>query len=522
MEMAPRPVPIRRRASVSDAKLAYFEGDFDHCLEICADIRVVSIATASEVALLRARAFLRTGRPRDAQDAIADSLQTHTTLDATLTAQMLVAQARIRQDDPDTGIAILLDAATRADDAHFAVRSEIALCTALGYWAKRDIDTAETHLRDVDPRSDIIHARALELQAWCHMARRDSYSAALAFQATLRRLDDCLASDRAITATAISTLSILSAELFDREIARFAEARAAAIDWPSGLRTQRYLTLAYLAMFYEFAGDTIAAYQFAAKACESAPTPALEAACSALSSTIAQNAGELFTAVVHARRAQTLAAGLDTRELVGEERFALLGVAECCAHFDLPAAEELFARYWGLAPIDAMLALSGDPRLVGEETFISGVIAAAKGERDRAYTCYAKAFEIFRGIDYVRRAVIAGFAMLRIADDVDVRCYVTAQLSGTSNYISAALLAQTRAPLLERHPIVAALSPGQREIVSLICSGKTNREIAAIRNVSEQTIKNVLSKRVFPAFNVSSRSALVSACLRYGIRASTD
>jgi len=520
MEMAPQPILAGKRASASDAKRAYFEGDFDRCLEICADIRVGSIATASEIALLRARAFLRTGRPHEAQTAIADSLETHTTIDAALTAQMLVGHARIRQDDADTGIAILLDAASRADEAHFAIRSEIALCTALGYWAKRELDVAESYLAAVDPRSDIIHARALELQAWCHMARHDSQRAAHAFQATLMRLDDCLASDRAITATAISTLSILGAELYDEEIARFAEVRAGRIDWSSGLSTQRYLTLAHLALFREFAGDTLAAYQFAAQAREAAPTAAFEALGWALSSMIARNAGEPFTAIVYASRARTIVAGLNPRELIGEERFALLGAAETCAHFDLTTASELFARYWGLAPVDAMLALSGDPRLAGEETFISGVIAAAKGERERARTCYGKAFEIFRGLGYARRAIIAGHALLGLTCDGDtdvegIRAYMQTHLATTSNFITAALRRSgDPTELLERHPIVATLPRSQREIVALLCAGKTNKEIATARNVSEQTIKNVLSKHVFRAFGVASRSALISACLR--------
>src|SRR5450755_4789985 len=156
MEMAPKPILAGKRASVSDAKLAYFEGDFERCLEICSGMRVGSVATASEVALLSARAYLRTGRPHEAQRAIVETLETHTTLDASLTAQMLVASARIRQGDADTGIAILIDAETRSDGAHFAVRSEIAFSTALGYWAKRDLDTAEAYLAKVDERSDII------------------------------------------------------------------------------------------------------------------------------------------------------------------------------------------------------------------------------------------------------------------------------------------------------------------------------------------------------------------------------
>jgi DNA-binding NarL/FixJ family response regulator len=61
---------------------------------------------------------------------------------------------------------------------------------------------------------------------------------------------------------------------------------------------------------------------------------------------------------------------------------------------------------------------------------------------------------------------------------------------------------------------VAALPRAQREVVLLICAGKTNREIAAQRLVGEQTIKNMLTKHIFPVFGVSSRAALVSECLR--------
>jgi DNA-binding CsgD family transcriptional regulator len=517
MVMAPKPILAVRRASVSDAKLAYFEGDFERCLEICSDMPVRSVATASEVALLTARAHLRTGRPHEAQRAIIDSLETHTTVDASLTAQMLVASARIRQDDPDTGIAILTDAAARADGAHFAVRSEIAFSTALGYWAKRELDTVEAFLAKVDPRSDIIHARALELQAWCHTARREYRRSAEAFRTTLLRLDECQAHDRAITATAISTVSIYAAELFDRDMAAFVDARAESIEWSSGLMAQRYLTLAHQALFQEFDGNTLAAYQLATQARENAPTVAFEVFGWGLSSSLARNAGEIHAATMFAKRADRLLDALDVRSLAGEERFSLLAAAENCAHYDSERAAELCARYYGLAPVDKMHSSSGgDPRFAADEAFITGVVAQARGEHDRARTCYRTSFELFRDIGYARRAVIAGRALLGLAEDVEVRAYVKTQVAGLSNFITASLgRAETDAVAsLERHPIVASLPSAQREVVVLVCRGKTNREIAEARNVGEQTIKNMLTKHVFRAFGVSSRAALVSACLR--------
>jgi DNA-binding CsgD family transcriptional regulator/tetratricopeptide (TPR) repeat protein len=516
MEMAPQPILVGKRASVSDAKLAYFEGDFERCLEICTDIRVGSLGTASEVALLTARAYLRTGRPNEAQRAIVDSLETHTTLDASLTAQMLVGSARIRQDDADTGIAILVDAATRSEGAHFAVCSEIAFATALGHWAKRELDIAETYLHKVDPLSDIIHARALELLAWCHTARRDYRRSAEAFRATLLRLDDCKAHDRAITATAISTLAIYAAELFDRELARFVSARAVAIDWASGLTAQHHITLAHQALFSEFAGDTVAAYQFAAQAREAAPTAAFEVLGWGLSSTLARNAGEMHSATMYAKRADQLLSTFDTRSLLGEERFALLVVAENCAHFDIGRASELCARYYGLAPVDKVHAASGDVRTTADEAFISGILEQARGERERALTRYRTAFELFRDIGYVRRAVIAGHALLKVADDSLVRAYVASNSCGTSNFVAMSLAAGNTEGVarLERHPVVASLPPAQRDVVMQVCLGKTNREIARMRNVGEQTIKNMLTKHIFRAFGVSSRAALVSSCLR--------
>lgn len=515
MEMAPQPILTGNRASVSDAKAAYFEGDFERCLEICTAIRVSSIATASEVALLSARAYLRTGRPREAEVAVVDSLATYATLDAALTAQMLVASARIRQDDADTGIAILLEAASRADDAHLAVRSEIAFCLGLAYWAKREIDTAERYLAQVDPRSDIIHARALELQAWCFTARRDFGRSANAFRETLLRLDTCRARDRAIEATALSTLSIFAAELFDHELAHFVGIRAQSMDWTSGLQIHHYMVLLTQALYHEFAGDTLAAFHFAALARESAPTVPFEILGWSTSSVVARNAGETFSAITFARRAQHMLETLDMAELAGEERLSLLSVAENCAHFDVEKATEFFTRYWRLEPVDAMIAASGDPRLTAEEAFIAGRIAGAQGQRDRAVSCYRKAFEIFSGIGYRRRAIIAGQALLTFGLDSGVRCYLDTHLTGTSNFITRSLIEdddQLRS--LDHHPVVAALPKRQRDVVALVCLGKTNKEIAQLRNVGEQTIKNMLTKHIFRAFGVSSRSALVSSCLR--------
>jgi len=514
-ELAARPFPLTKRATLSEARLAYFEGDFERCLAICADVGVQSVATASEIALLSARACLRLARPREAESVLRETFNLHATVDTSATAQMLLGTARIRQGDHDGGITILETAAAGSLRAHFAIRSEIAFAIALGYWAKRDIDAAERYLARVDPNADIIHARALELAAWCQFARGEYRRSAELFIVTLLRLDNCRAHDHAIAATAISTLWILAVELFDREFARVAEQRASAMDWTSGLAMQQYLTLLHQALFAELAGNTVQAYEFAIQAREIAPTTACRAAAWSVTSIFARNAGEGCAAVVCAQRAQHLLTAQAAHDLQGEERLALLAVAESCAHFDSQSAEQFLSAYWDLAPIDSIKVISGSPSLAAEETFVAGVVAQARGDVTGAASRYHRAFEESKRIGYVRRAILAALALLKLSGDQAAQNYLVAQFHGTSNYITRYLAQRGTAnlPLPEQHPIVATLPHAQREVVLLVCQGKSNKEIAALRRVGEQTIKNMLTKDVFRAFGVSSRAALVSVCL---------
>ncbi len=54
---------------------------------------------------------------------------------------------------------------------------------------------------------------------------------------------------------------------------------------------------------------------------------------------------------------------------------------------------------------------------------------------------------------------------------------------------------------------IDALTPRQQQILELVGAGKTNREIAAIVGISENTVEYHLVKRIFPLLGVRSRSA---------------
>jgi LuxR family transcriptional regulator, positive regulator of biofilm formation len=65
-----------------------------------------------------------------------------------------------------------------------------------------------------------------------------------------------------------------------------------------------------------------------------------------------------------------------------------------------------------------------------------------------------------------------------------------------------------------------SFSKREREIVLLIAEGRTNREIAAHLNISEQTVKTHIS-RIFVKSDVASRTQLVPLALRFKLESAT-
>jgi len=63
---------------------------------------------------------------------------------------------------------------------------------------------------------------------------------------------------------------------------------------------------------------------------------------------------------------------------------------------------------------------------------------------------------------------------------------------------------------------VSALSSREREVVRLIASGFSNKEIGATLSLSEKTIKNHIS-RIFSKLEITARTQLVVHAIKTGI-----
>ncbi|MDB5026766.1 MAG: hypothetical protein JWO66_455, partial [Candidatus Eremiobacteraeota bacterium] len=219
------------RAPFSEAMRAWFAGDFEGCLALCDRVRPNDIDTVSQLALLRARALLRTGRADEAIAVVRGAFIAHGTLDASLTARMLLGTAFVRRGDQERGLEILDAAFRESARAHPTIRSEIALNIGLAHYGLRDFASADRALDLVSADADIVHARSLEYRGWVAIARADYVAAAGHFTAALRRLDRCRRYDRFLEAHAIQALAILSAERLDRTSWMVVEERARRIEW---------------------------------------------------------------------------------------------------------------------------------------------------------------------------------------------------------------------------------------------------------------------------------------------------
>ncbi len=498
---------------------AWFAGDFDGCLALCDRVRPSDVDMVSQLALLRARALLRLGRADEAIGVVRSVFIAHGTLDASLTARMLLGEALVRRGRPgdvDEGIAVLRAAQDDGGAAHATVRSEIALGCALGYYVRRDLAGAELALSIVAPSADIVYARALQLSGWIAVARVD-YSAAIArFRSALLHLDQCRQADRRLEIDTVYALAVLAPELIDRESADFVDRRLRQFVWPAaGCEDKKCLLAIFGSVWLQMQGREVEAFALARHGEEVAPTTALRIFARCRRIELSREVGETFTPYDLTQGARDLFAQLDPAQLQGEERLAALALAEELAHVLEPeAARELLATYRAEG-IPATMAFAGDPRNAAQERYVSALIADASGDRLAARAGYTEAFHTFRSIGYRRRAMVCALALVNLTGEDDLYRYVAAESGALapSFWIRREYNARLR---LHEDQTARNLTSTEREVLRLILRGKSNQEIATERQRSYQRIKNTVH-RVFRSFNVKTRPELIAECQRRGI-----
>jgi DNA-binding CsgD family transcriptional regulator len=490
----------------------WFAGEFEHCLELCDRIRLRGSETRTHVALLRARALLRLDRPDDALRVLHDASSMPCGTDEALTARMLVGAARIRRGDVQDGLKLLLSAQHDAGHAYPTIQAEIALNVGLAHYAKRDLAAAERALARVPDDADLVYARAIQYSAWIALARDHTDGAAAAFVAALGALDACRYYDRFFDANCTRALAHLAAERLDPGIWPVVETRRERIDWSAaGLAEPRFF-IAYCAAAYQLdvQGNPLEAAREARLAERLAPSDAFRVQARCKRAAVARYAGETLSHRDHVESAAELLAGCDPSALSGDEKTVPLILAEELAYIDPNRARAMFALHGQLSPLSPARSATQTHSTSAYRSVIEGAVLEHVGERQAAVRCYREAFDVLSAAGYRRRAVIAALRLAELTGDRKLEAYA----ARAASHVSAQSWLSRELNVTRSRGI--KLTGVQREVLALICQGKSNPEIARSRKRSLHTIRNLVA-RLFEIFEVSSREELAVQCVRQGL-----
>jgi DNA-binding CsgD family transcriptional regulator len=490
---------------------AWFAGDFERCLALCDAVRHRDPATRTNVTLLQARALLRLDRADDALQALRDAAAIPAGTDESITTRMLTGAALVRRGDVDAGLAVLLAASAEARSAHPTIRSELALNIGLAHYSRKGFEAADRALGSVASDADIVYARAMHCRARIAMARGNNDRAAQLCIVALAQLDASRHHDAFFEANTTRLLAHLALERFDREAWSVVAARRARIDAAADGLAEPLFWIAYCACAYQsdVEGDLMDAAREARRAEAIAPTDAYRVLARCKRAGVARYAGEVNGHRDHLESALELFESLNADALPVDEKLAPAILAEEMAGVDSTRATALFATYAALAPLPPIY-MSHSPANEAFRALIEATVAEHRGDTRLALERYRRAFGLYVRIRYVRRAATAALRIARLAGDRKMLGYadrVTAQLSPRS---------------WMRRDVDALKSRGikltdvQREVLILICQGKSNPEIARLRDRSLHTVRNLVA-RLFEILEVKSREELAVECVRRGI-----
>ena len=502
-------------AQLVEAERAWVEGDATRCLALCEGLGPAE-AGVPAAALLRARALLRLRRARDVIALLETWAGEGRTTQESLISAMLLGTAYARSGDVERGLAILDDVTRRASQADVATRSEIALGRALAHYQRRDFACAEQALREVDPASGIVYARALECRGWIAKVLNDFPTSIAAFEGSLVQLERCGQFDRLLEANLVTTTAYIAVELLDvgRWVALRERARRIRWDVP-GLEYYRFWFEMNRSMADEIEGRPREALQAARDAAACAPSDAFRLFAVCRRASVLFSYGELlgFEDLAASIRAEFDAINLRLLHAFEEVNLAVV-VAETLASIGAgPDATATLRRLDTLAP-EQLALLHDEPMKRAYAAFVDGCVADANGETFRAQHRYRDAFRAFSAIGMTRRALLAALRLGELTGEPEMLAFVDehARALPAASWIRARV---TRLAVWQTDALLGGLTRAERDVLRLLYEGKSTAEIAATRGRSAQTIRNTISS-LLRTFGVDNRQALVKACSARG------
>lgn len=478
---------------------AFTAADFDRCREL------VSVGGSVDAVLAAARLALRERRYVDMIGLLSDVSKAPP--ETRMARDVLLGAALGLTRDFVAGRKLIeraLNELTPGDPLY----DEALYYKAVIAWIKHDQEEAEeaasAQLVSPEPNN---RARARIMLSWIALRRGEILRQVDELQKALDELDAAATPDQYYRANALFTLALLCRELPLREVADRVRSIFETLPWTSGLKLERFQVTRFLAAIDELEGNELAAFAGFRKAARLAPSEHWSVLCYLDRALLAKNTGEMAFATEQLLEAHETAQRLSWNDVSGEERSALLVLAELFAHDDAAIAEQYLARFRTLTTsVIPILAYGADPRVKGFESYSQGVAWVRLGDVDEGRTALTEAWSIFEDFNYAWRAAICALALYEITRD---RRWVQRAARKIEpwpqSWIARRVADATNTSVLH----LDRIPPAKREVLELVRAGRRNTEIAKQLGRSPNTVRNQVSA-LFQQFNVKSRAELVA------------
>jgi DNA-binding CsgD family transcriptional regulator len=313
---------------------------------------------------------------------------------------------------------------------------------------------------------------------------------------------------------AVHTLAGLARELPLPAAAKRAKAEVdVKIEWSDDFITSHFQALKAVAWCQALAGDELSCLRYLRLAQHLDTRPIWQVILHLDRSFFAAVVGEHQWALNEYLVAEALAETIEWDETSGEERVALLLLAELAARHAPKRAPFYIARFNNLGKLRNRLQhFAFDDRLQAMAAYASGVSSLASGNKASAEEHLRSAWTVFDRIGYDVRAGTTALALYRA--------------TGKARWLHLAedkLEAYPRAWLVRNlhaaqpaSPLATPLSRMQLAVTQLVCEGLSTDAIAERLGLSRNTILNHL-KVVYRKVGVNSRGGLVVEAMKRNI-----
>ncbi len=512
------------RAALADARSAWSRGDFNGCLDLLDEIEVSPAQRVSwvEATLLRARALYRLRRYAELIALLEPVLRKFAPGDELCTAQMLLGSAIARSGDIERGLAMLETTAALAEarGVHRAVRAEIAHARALAHWTRRELETAERLARTAEAAgADSISVRATQLRAFIALAQQRFGDALALFNLTYDAYWRCAERDADLAEMIVHQIAGLEIVLRSRTVHgthAVPDRRRVRDPWdttPDAASVTRLKTFGVDAWLFALDGDRDTAFRKIHQAEQMAREAAWRVWALAGRASLAAAFGELGSAREHAAFATEISRDVEWGKTTYEERVGLLLLAEILAVTDPASASVTLATYDALPRMNPEYAGTGDPRFEALEDYVRGVVLRVNGHGVAASEFLTKAARSYEACGHLWRTALTRLEL-----------HLTSARGGHLEAARAIVAEHFPHSFLARRvgiegvcdPVVARLTPAQRDVLALLLDGLNAREIATSTGRAYNTVR-VHIDRLRESFGAASIHALVVDCHRRGV-----